>query len=122
VANYAALPPATGSGDIMLVLASSGIWPVRRPAGLWRDNGSWTWLGNLLWTAAELVNVPAGNIAAITVQDAINELDAEKATPAQITTAVSAHAAASNPHPEYAPATAVLTHGQIMHQAVGLVA
>lgn len=42
-------------------------------------NGSaWEWSGNL--TAAKIVNVPAGNIAATTVQAAINELDTEKAT------------------------------------------
>lgn len=40
-------------------------------------NGSaWEWSGNL--TAAKITNVPAGNIAATTVQAAINELDSEK--------------------------------------------
>ena len=40
-------------------------------------NGSaWEWSGNL--TAAKIANTPAGNIAATTVQAAINELDTEK--------------------------------------------
>jgi hypothetical protein len=40
-------------------------------------------------------NTPAGGISATTVQAAINELDAEKATPAQITAAINALVAAA---------------------------
>lgn len=77
VVAYANLPTATGSGDIYIVQTSTGIWPVRRPAGLWRDSGSWTWLGNFTWTAEEVVNVPAGAIVATNVQAALNELDTD---------------------------------------------
>jgi hypothetical protein len=38
---------------------------------------AWEWSGNT--TAAKIANTPAGNIAATTVQAAINELDTEKA-------------------------------------------
>lgn len=79
VANFAALPTPDGTQGIYLSLASTGIWPLRKPAGLWRDSGSWTWLGNFTWTAEELVFVPAGGIAAANVQAAIEELDARAA-------------------------------------------
>lgn len=36
------------------------------------------------YTASQVTNTPAGNIAATTVQAALNELDSEKATPSQI--------------------------------------
>jgi len=77
VTAYADLPAASGSGSVYLVQTSTGAWPTRRPAGLWRDTGSWAWLGNFTWTAEELVNVPAGAIVATNVQAALNELDAD---------------------------------------------
>lgn len=56
--------------------------------------------------ASSISNAPSGNIAATTVQAALNELDTEKATPAQITsevtTAVNNHIAAADPHTQYA--------------------
>ncbi len=45
VANFAALPAATGSGDVYLVLASTGfLWNKRK--GLYRDEGVWSRLSN----------------------------------------------------------------------------
>jgi len=45
VANVAALPPATGSGDVYLVLASTDFdWNEQR--GLYRDDGTWNRLSN----------------------------------------------------------------------------
>jgi broad specificity polyphosphatase/5'/3'-nucleotidase SurE len=38
----------------------------------------WTQLGYDIPTAAAITNTPAGNIAAVTVQAALNELDTEK--------------------------------------------
>lgn len=59
--------------------------------------------------ASNIVNTPAGNIAATNVQAAINELDAEKAATGHNHTGVyepagtvSAHVAASDPHTQYA--------------------
>lgn len=47
--------------------------------------------------ASAIANTPSGNIAATTVQAAINELDAEK----EPFGSVAAHAAAVDPHPQY---------------------
>lgn len=41
--------------------------------------------------ASAITNTPAGNIAATTVQAALNELDSEKQTAAQVSSAVAAH-------------------------------
>lgn len=64
-ANYAALPDASlHSGEVYLVQAASGIWPLRKKAGLWRAaGGSWTYLGAATLTA--LADVP-------TIPDIIN--------------------------------------------------
>jgi hypothetical protein len=82
VANYAALPLASSySGQTYEVLASTGVFLVnRKSAGLYRSNGtSWVYLGDINVDAATTGNTPAGNISSTTVQDAINELDTEKA-------------------------------------------
>lgn len=72
-------------------------------------------------SASAVSNAPAGNIAATTVQAALNELDAEKATPAQVTsevtTAVNNHVAATDPHTQYALDTD-LTSGLATKQPV----
>lgn len=63
--------------------------------------------------ASNIVNTPAGNIAATTVQAALNELDSEKSAVGHTHTgvydpagtassAVSAHVAAGDPHTQYA--------------------
>lgn len=54
--------------------------------------------------ASAITNTPAGNIAATTVQAAINELDSEKVSTASVTAAISAHEAAADPHPGYTTA------------------
>lgn len=51
--------------------------------------------------ATEVPSTPSGNIAATTVQAAIVELDTEKASTGSVTTAVSAHEAAADPHTGY---------------------
>lgn len=77
VATWAALPAATGSGDIYVVQTTTGIPLVnRKPAGLWRDSGAWDYLGNGI-SASDLINVPAGGLAATDVQSALNELDGD---------------------------------------------
>jgi len=84
VANYAALPAAAASsGQLAICLASQGIWPLSsyKAAGLYYSDGiTWTYEGDYTLTqnASQIVNVPAGNIAATNVQDALNELDTEK--------------------------------------------
>jgi hypothetical protein len=79
VANYAALPASSGSGDIYIVQASTGVWPIRKYAGFWRDTGSgWVWLGNYTWIAEEVGFTATGNLVATTVSEAIIELDNEK--------------------------------------------
>lgn len=79
VATHALLPTATGSGDIYVVQTTTGIPLInRKPAGLWRDSGSWSYLGNGI-SASDVINVPAGDIVATDVQAAISELDATAA-------------------------------------------
>lgn len=56
---------------------------------------------SIVLSANSIINVPAGNIAATDVQTALNELDTDKATSSDITSAVAAHAAAADPHPGY---------------------
>ena len=46
----------------------------------------------------DVINTPAGNIAATDIQAAINELDTEKATPADITADIGVHTALPNAH------------------------
>lgn len=85
VANFAALPAASGNaGKLALVLASSGTWLVNyKSQGIYYSDGStWTYKGDYEANdqASEIQNTPAGNISATTVQAAINELDTEKIT------------------------------------------
>ena len=64
------------------------------------------------YTASQITNVPAGDIAAVTVQAAIDELDSEKATPADITTDISTHAGLpSVHHAKYLDSEAVAAMG-----------
>ena len=75
VTTWADLPASTASGDIYIVLTTTGIPLVnRKPAGLWHDAASgWTYLGNGI-TGSDVVFTPAGSIAATNVQAAIEEL------------------------------------------------
>ena len=47
--------------------------------GSWRAWNGAAWVTAPAATASAVINTPTGNIAAVTVQEAINELDAEKA-------------------------------------------
>jgi hypothetical protein len=79
VSTWADLPDATThSGDIYIVQTTTGIIGFRKLAGLWRSDGaSWIYLGLYGRNASEIVNVPAGTIAATDVQAALNELDGD---------------------------------------------
>lgn len=82
VLDFASLPSAAANnGQFYWVRTSTGVWLVnRRVKGLYTSDGaSWIYVGDFAQIAAEIGNTPAGNIAAINVQDAINELDTEKA-------------------------------------------
>jgi hypothetical protein len=50
------------------------------------------------YTGSQITNVPAGNLAATTVQTALNELDSEKADAATTTTALAGKAATTHNH------------------------
>lgn len=80
VTDFASLPSAAANtGAIYIVQTTTGIIGFRKLAGLYRSDGAnWNYLGLYGRNAVEIVNVPAGNIAATDVQAAINELDAEK--------------------------------------------
>lgn len=81
VLDFASLPAAASfTGKDYIVQTSTGVWLVnRKPAGLYRSNGSvWSWLGDAPSTASLIANVPAGNIVATDVQAALNELDTKK--------------------------------------------
>lgn len=82
VTDYASLPAASSfTAKIYVVETSTGIWPLRKPAGLWLSNGTaWNWLGNTTLVASEIINTPAGTIAATDIQGAINELDGDVQT------------------------------------------
>lgn len=103
VATAANLPPyASSVGQVFLVQQASGIWPFRKPAGLYKaDASQWNWLGNYAWVAEEIAYTAGGGIEATTVAAAIAELGVERATPAEVAGAVSAHEALSDPHPGY---------------------
>jgi hypothetical protein len=95
VAAFANLPAAAShTGEDYIVQTSSGIWPIsRNPAGLYRSNGtSWLWLGDVANDASEVAFAPVGGIAAVTVQDAVAELDTEKLATTHAGSGGSAHA------------------------------
>lgn len=82
VNTYADLPaPATVTGERWWVLTSTGVWLVnRRTKGAYYSDGAvWSYLGDFPITAAEIGNVPAGGIAAVDLQSAVDELDTDKA-------------------------------------------
>jgi len=82
VNTYADLPaPATVTGERWWVLTSTGVWLVnRRQKGAYYSDGAvWSYLGDFPVTAVEVGNTPAGGIAAVNVQAAIDELDGDKA-------------------------------------------
>lgn len=82
VNTFADLPaPATVTGQRWWVLTSTGVFLLnRRSKGAYYSDGSaWSYLGDFPVTAVEVGNTPAGGIAAVNVQAAINELDTEKA-------------------------------------------
>lgn len=105
VNTHADLPAATGSGDIYVVLTTTGAIGFRKLAGLWYDSSVgpvWTYLGLYGRNAAEIVNVPAGTISSTDVQAAINELDGD----------LEAHKAAGGfQHPDAIPATSGFMSG-----------
>jgi len=80
VTDFASLPSAAANtGAIYIVQTTTGIIGFRKLAGLYRSDGAnWNYLGLYGRNAVEIVNVPAGNIAATDVQAAIDELDTEK--------------------------------------------
>lgn len=101
---YADLPdPTAVSGQRYWVLTSTGVYLInRRNAGAYYSDGAvWTWLGNNPTTADQIGNVPAGGIAATDVQAALNELDTDKEAAGTAASAVAAHVAAPDPHPQY---------------------
>lgn len=88
VLDFASLPSAAAAnGQFYWVRTSTGVWLVnRRVKGLYvSDGATWTYVGDFAQIAAEIGNTPAGGIAAINVQDAINELDTEKVPKGGIT-------------------------------------
>lgn len=105
VNTFADLPnPTTVAQQKYWVLNSSGIYLVnRRNKGAYYSDGVvWTWLGDNPSTADQIGNVPAGSIAAVNVQAAINELDGDKEAIGTSAAAIAAHVAAGDPHPQYA--------------------
>src|SRR5690349_4379475 len=59
VANYGSLPSATGSGAVVLVLNSTGVWLInRKSAGFYKDTaaGVWTFIGDYPVDHASLAN------------------------------------------------------------------
>jgi hypothetical protein len=82
VNTFADLPaPATVTGERWWVLTSTGVWLVNRKTkgAYYSDGATWSYLGDFPVTAVEIGNTPAGGIAAVNVQAAIDELDTEKA-------------------------------------------
>lgn len=100
-------------GTTASTFSSGAIVALRMTAGALEEALSHTADTTAAHAASAISNTPAGNIAATDVQSAINELDNEKATPAQVTSAtnsaVSAHVAESDPHIQYALEAAVAT-------------
>lgn len=86
VLDFASLPSAAANaGKDYLVQTTTGSWLTltRKPAGLYRSNGStWSWLGDAPTTASLITFTPTGNIVATDVQSALAELDTEKLTSA----------------------------------------
>jgi hypothetical protein len=102
VATYADLPVSTNSGNIYIVQGSTGVWPLRKYAGFWRDTGTgWVWLGNATWIADEIGFTPTGNIAATDVSGALAELDTEKQPLAANLTAIGALVSAADKLPYF---------------------
>jgi hypothetical protein len=102
VATYADLPVSTNSGNIYIVQGSTGVWPLRKYAGFWRDTGTgWVWLGNATWIADEIAFAPVGNIAATDVSGALAELDTEKQPLAANLTAIGALVSAADKLPYF---------------------
>lgn len=83
VINNAATLTLLASRGFTVVASNPNTVTVTPPAGtingqvMYWNNGTSTWSAVAL-TAADIANVPAGNIAAATVQLALNELDTEK--------------------------------------------
>jgi hypothetical protein len=96
VANFAALPAAASSaGQLAICLASQGVWLINyKAAGIYYSDGvTWTYEGDYTLTndASQIINTPAGNISATTVQGAINELDTEKVNTTDATVTATAN-------------------------------
>jgi len=105
VNTYADLPdPTTVPQQKYWVLTSTGVFLVnRRSKGSYYSDGAvWSYLGDNPTTADQIGNVPAGGIAATNVQAALNELDGDKEAAGTAASAVAAHVAAPDPHPQYA--------------------
>lgn len=94
VNTFADLPVAAVVDRIYIVRTTTGIIGFRKLAGMWRDNGtSWDYLGLYGRSAIEIAFTPAGTIAAVDVQAALQELDGD--IQGHIGTGGAAHAAAS---------------------------
>ena len=76
VVNFAALPTAsTVTGQIYVVENSTGIWPLRRSAGMWLSDGvNWAWLGNMVLVAEQITVTPSANLSDTDVQSALTGL------------------------------------------------
>lgn len=94
VNTFADLPVAAVVDRIYIVRTTTGLFGFRKLAGMWRDNGtSWDYLGLYGRSAVEIAFTPAGTIAAVDVQAALQELDGD--IQGHIGTGGAAHAAAS---------------------------
>jgi hypothetical protein len=93
VTNFASLPAAAANTALIYVVENAtGIWPLRRAAGLYLSDGvNWNWLGNALWVASEIGFTPAGSVSSTTVQAAVEEVSSD----------IDTHAAAGDPHTQY---------------------
>lgn len=72
---FADLPTATGSGDIYLVLASSGVWLInRKTAGFYKDTApsTWTFVGDFPVSHTQLQDVGTKTHAQIEADIAID--------------------------------------------------
>jgi len=70
-ANWTSVDPILADGEI-------GIETDTGKKKIGNGTDEWTQLGYDIPTASAITNTPAGNIAAVTVQAALNELDTEK--------------------------------------------
>lgn len=101
----------TIDATLIVELPDETLVVVNDPAETWlvADEASFVGSGGGGGTAASTTFTPSGGIAATDVQDALEELDAEKATPAQITSAIAALSTVYQPLDSDLTAIAALT-------------